>query len=69
MPSQHVLSLSVKFGDVLCISIITKADLDGSIKICARLALQGIILVVVTSSRSDLVRSQRPEAVLIQLQR
>jgi hypothetical protein len=48
-------------------SMITSADLDGSIKICARCPLHGIVLVVVTGSRSDLVRSQRPEAVLIQL--
>jgi len=56
-----------KSRDVLCISMITNADLDGSIKICARSPLQGIVLGVVTGSRSDLVRSQRPEAVLIQL--
>jgi hypothetical protein len=45
VPSQLIIPTNFKLRDVLCISVMNSADLDGSIMICARFPLQGIVLV------------------------
>jgi hypothetical protein len=56
-------------GEILCMSIITSADLDTSMVIFVRLPWQGIVYMPVemVGSRAERVRSQIPDVDLIQL--